>query len=107
MSEEKVLEILCDFANALEAACVSVRQRIVELIGVKEAFAADFDKLFWEKKEGVKGPYEQTSKRATNNSDIFKALQAKLRERNGFWQHQGFKYWFDRQDQDVIDRRKS
>lgn len=69
--------------------------------------AADFNTLPWETKPGTKGEYQQTSKRATNNSDIFKALQRKLKEHNGFWQHKGVKYWFDRQNEDVIDRRKS
>lgn len=107
MTDEKVLEILVDFANALEAACVNVRQKIGAIVGVTTAVTADFNKLPWAIKQGTKGEYGQTSKRSTNNSDIFKALQRNLREHNGFWQHQGFKYWFHQQDQDVIDRRKS
>lgn len=67
---------------------------------------ADFEKLFWETKEGSKGPYEQTSKKATNNHEIFQLLQKILKERNGFWQSKTHKYWFDRNDSDVIDRRK-
>ena len=111
MTDEKVLEILVDFTNALEAACVNVRQRIAELTGVSASVAvpvgADFNKLPYEKKQGTKGEYEQTSKRSTNNSDVFQALQKKLREHNGFWQYKEFKYWFHQQDQDVIDRRKN
>lgn len=107
MSEEQALEIFVDFTNAIESACVNVRHRIAELKGVKEAVAVDFNKLPWEKKQGTKGEYEQTSKRSSNNNDIFQALQRKLKEKNGFWQHQGFKFWFHQQDQDVIDRRKS
>jgi len=107
MSEEQVLEIFVDFTNAIESACVNVRHRIAELKGVKEAVAVDFNSLPWQTKQGTKGAYEQTSKRSTNNSDIFKALQAKLREHNGFWQHQGFKFWFHQQDRNVIDRRKT
>jgi len=111
MSEEQVLEIFIDFTNAIEAACVNVRQRIAELTGVSASVAvpvgADFNKLPYEKKQGTKGEYEQTSKRSTNNSVLFQALQAKLREHSGFWQHQRFKFWFHQQDQDVIDRRKT
>lgn len=107
MTDEKVLEILVDFANAVEAAAVNVRQKVGEIVGVTTAVAADFNKLPWETKRGTKGAYEQTSKSSTNNNDIFQALQRNLKEHGGFWQHQGFKYWNHQQDEDVIDRRKS
>lgn len=109
MTDEKVLEILVDFGNALEVAVVNMKRQIAEVVGVAPttAVVADFNKLPWETKQGTKGEYGQTSKRSTNNNDIFKVLQAKLREHNGFWQYQGFKFWFHQQDQDVIDRRKS
>ena len=99
-----------DFGNALEAAVVNMKRQIAEVVGVAgaaAAVAADFNKLPWETKRGTKGEYGQTSKRVTNNSDIFKALQRKLGEHNGFWQHQGFKFWFHQQDRNVIDRRKT
>ena len=66
----------------------------------------DFEKIFWETKEGSKGPYQQTSKRATNNHETFQMLQKILKEHNGFWQSKTYRYWFDNQDPDVIDRRK-
>jgi len=88
-----------------------VRQKIAELTGVSTSATVeqgtDFNRLPWAKKQGTKGEYGQVSKRSSNNSDIFQALQKKLREHNGFWRHQEFKYWFHQQDQDVIDRRKS
>ena len=67
----------------------------------------DFDKLFWEKKQGEKGPFEQTSEKANGNCDLWKALKAKLKEHQGFWQSQDFKFWFDMNHEDVVDRRKS
>jgi len=67
----------------------------------------DFDKLFWESLEGSKGPFQRTSRKANNNSDLFQALQAILKEHKGFVHMGGFKYWFDNSDPDVIDRRKS
>ena len=66
----------------------------------------DIDKLFWETLEGVKGPYQQTSKRATNNHVVFQQLQAYMKTRKGFMQFVGYNYWFDRNDEDVIDRRR-
>jgi len=106
MSEELAIEALLEFLNACEAGIVAARQRIKAVKIGQGDISADFNKLFWETKQGTKGEYQQTSKRSTNNSDVFQALQRKLRENNGFWQHQGFKYWFHRQDRDVIDRRK-
>jgi len=66
----------------------------------------DFDKLFWEDLQGTKGPFQRTSKRANNNSEIFQALQSILKEHNGFCHIGAFKYWFDNNDPDVIDKRK-
>ncbi len=106
MSQEKALEILCDFCDALEAAAVNVKRQIVELTGV-EGENLDFDKLFWEKKQGEKGPFEQTSEKANGNSDLWKALKAKVKEHNGFWQYKGYRFWFDMKNENVVDRRKS
>lgn len=66
----------------------------------------DFNKLFWEDREGAKGPFQRTSKRANNNSPIFQALQAILKEHNGFCIIGDYKLWFDNQNPDVIDRRR-
>jgi len=65
----------------------------------------NFNKLFFETKQGSKGPYQQTSKAATSNSAVFQGLQAILKEHNGFCQLGAYKYWFDNQNPDVIDRR--
>jgi hypothetical protein len=105
MSEEKVLEILADMANALEALAVSVKRQIAEITKVSEE-KFDFSKLFLEQKKGEKGPFEQTSEKANGNSDLWKALKAKVKEHQGFWQYQGCKYWFDMQNEAVVDRRK-
>ena len=67
----------------------------------------DFDKLFWEKKQGEKGEYEQTSEKANGNCDLWKQLKAKVKEHKGFWQNGGYKFWFHQQDENVIDRRKA
>lgn len=65
----------------------------------------DFDKLFWEEREGTKGPFQRTSKKANNNSETFQALQAIIREHKGFCKIGQRKYWFDQGDLDIIDRR--
>lgn len=67
----------------------------------------DFDKLFWENLNGSKGPFQRTSKKATNNSDLFQGLQQILKDHKGFCHLGDFKYWFDQGNQDVIDRRRN
>lgn len=105
MNEEKVLEILADMANALEALAVNVKRQVAEITKVSEE-VFDFSKLFWEPKKGEKGLFEQTSEKANGNSDLWKKLKAKVKEHNGFWQYQGFRYWFDMKNETVVDRRK-
>ena len=70
MSEELELDIM-NFYTALVSACVDLKRRIaakhgifeegdtVETILKEEAVNV----LFWETKEGSKGPYQQTSKK--------------------------------------------
>ena len=102
---EKVLEILADMANALEALAVNVKRQVAEITKVSEE-KFDFSKLFWETKQGEKGPFQQTSEKANQNSDLWKALKQKLKDHSGFWQNNGFRYWFDMKNENVIDRRK-
>lgn len=66
----------------------------------------DFNKLSWTKKEGTKGDYEQTTKEANQNSEIFQVLQQILTEHKGFWQSSDHKYWFHQNNRDIIDKRK-
>lgn len=110
MSEEKALELLSDFADGLEAVAFKLKKDAAALAGREEFSskeeASDFSKLFWEKKTGTKGEFEQTSEKANQNCVLWQQLKAKLKEKKGFWQHSGFKYWFDLQREDVIDRRK-
>jgi len=102
--EDLAIEALFEFLNAVEAGVASAKRTIAQKKGFAEL--SDFDKLFWEKKQGTKGEYEQTSKSANNNSDVFQALQQKLKEHGGFWQYRGYKYWNHQNDHDVIDRRE-
>jgi hypothetical protein len=55
---------------------------------------------------GVKGPFEQTSEKANGNSALWQQLRAKLKEHDGFWQNNGFRYWFDMKNEQVVDRRR-
>lgn len=106
MSNEKTLEILCDLADALEAAAVKVKHEIAGLQGLHKEQGQDFSKLVWEDKQGEKGPFQQTSEKANGNSVLWQQLKAKMKEHNGFWQNAGFKYWNDMSQETVIDRRR-
>jgi len=103
--DDLAVEALLDFLNAVEAGIVAARQTIKNA-KITDEKNLDFDKLFWEKKAGTKGEFEQTSEKANANSALWQQLKAKLKEHKGFWQHGKFKFWFDMQNENVIDRRK-
>ena len=65
-----------------------------------------FDSLEWSEKTGTKSNYLQTTKEANDNNEAFQTLQQILRDHNGFWQSNTHKYWFHRENPDIIDRRK-
>jgi len=68
LNEEKILEILVDFANAVEAAAVNVKHRIAELTRVKGAIAVKeetFNILKFDKQQGNRiGEFEVAYKKA-------------------------------------------
>jgi len=105
MSEEKILELLINYANAQEAAAVDLKHRIAELVGVETSPSvkyseSDFDKLFWERLKGAKGPFQRTSKKSTQNHPVFQALQTILKKHSGFCHIGSYKYWFDQGNPD-------
>lgn len=65
----------------------------------------DFDSLKWEMKSGTKGDYQQTTKEANDNNEVFQALKQILQDHKGFWQSPNYKFWVHSGNPDVIDRR--
>jgi len=107
MGDDIATEALLTFLDSVEAGVAAAKHMIGQQKGVSSTGPLpDFDKLFWETKEGGKGPYQQTSKSATGNSDLFRALQTQLKKNKGYWKHRGFDYWLHQGDKDVIDRRR-
>jgi hypothetical protein len=105
MSDDDIaLEVLIEFLNAVEAGVAAAKQRVKEVEKLDDAL--DLSRLFWEQKQGVKGPFEQTSEKANQNSLLWQKLKAKLKEHNGFWQNNGYRFWFDMKNESVIDRRR-
>ena len=103
---EILAEEIVDYCNAVESAAVKLKVQIGKLFGSPKEENLDFSKLFWETKQGEKGPFEQTSEKANQNSDLWKALKQKVKDHSGFWQNNGFRYWFDMKNENVVDRRK-
>ncbi len=98
---DEFLEIADDFASELEQSIARFKQRITQ-----SATKEDFNELLWNEKQGEKGPFQQTSGMANNDSELWKQLQTQLKQHNGFWQHNGYRYWFDMNNEALIDRRK-
>jgi len=79
MSEtEKVLEILSDMANGLEALAINVKHQIEALTQPKPKW--DPSNIKWEQAEGSSGPYERSE---DVNSIDFKEAIEDLAEHNG------------------------
>lgn len=102
--DDLAIEALLELMNGIESGISAARQRIKEAKLPEENL--DFSKLSWEKRTGSKGEFEQTSEKTNNNSELWQKLKAKTKEHSGFWQNQGFKYWFSLNQETVIDRRK-
>lgn len=100
MSEIEFLVKLRDAAQMIADAAEEY------LEGLAPVATKKYDQLNWTQKEGRKGPYQQTSKAANNNSAEFRALQYQLKGHNGFWQTRKHKYWLHRGNPDIIDRRQ-
>jgi hypothetical protein len=97
------LEALLDLLDGVEAGVASAKHRI----GARKMVTphGEYNALPWAVKEGSSGRYEQAVRNASPLV-VFDRLAAELKQHNGFWQHQGYKYWFHKDDPVVIDRRR-
>lgn len=101
------VEFFCKLRDGFQLAADACTQKLEALAPPEVKHdAKDFDKLPWEDLKGNKGPFQRTSKKACNNSEIFQVLQTILRDHKGFCNIGVYKYWFDNQNPDVIDRRR-
>lgn len=90
MSQEKILEILCDLANALEAAAVNAKHQISDLAGANEESAWNPNNIKWEQAQGTSGPYERA---ADLNSPDFKQLIKDLARHENKLSKDGYFFW--------------
>jgi len=105
MSDIEFLSKLQQGAQMIADACSQKLEGMSPPRRTTKPNPARFDTLPWETKTGGKGPYQQTSKQTSNNSELFQTLQNIMKEKNGFTQMGQYKYWNHQGDVDVIDRR--
>lgn len=107
MSENKadLEEVLLDFVNAVESACVNVRRYLKEEKGEKPKASFDWDaeRIEWVWKEGSKGKYERSED--VNNLE-FKKLLMHLVRCKGALHRNGFFYWSFKNGHMVGRKRK-
>lgn len=88
-----------DFLVKLRDACIMIADACDEQLEKKTPLeikysATDFEKLVWETRQGAKGEFEQTSKQANNNSEVWQGLQKLLKMHSGFMTLGAYKLWF-------------
>jgi len=99
MNEEKTLEVLSDFANALEAVSVKLKLDVAALAGKKESGSKGYDpeRIAWTSVNGSNGLYEKASAEGTSQPPEFVALVEDLKAHSGKFQRNGLFYWlFDK-----------
>ena len=84
---EKIIFALSDFANAVEAATVGLREHLKELTNFPEW---DPGQIAWTPAEGPSGPYERSED--VNNSE-HKAMLNNLVAHNGKMRRGPYFYW--------------
>lgn len=84
---EKILFAITDYANAIEAAIVNLRENLKELTKFPEW---DPDQIAWTQAEGPSGPYEHAED--VDNLE-FKAMLKDLAAHNGKMRRGPYFYW--------------
>jgi hypothetical protein len=80
-------EAIIDFANALEAACVSLRMGLGDK---PKTLTWNPEKIVWTKTEGSHGPYQKSE---DYNNTEHKAMLKDLAAHNGKLTRSGLFYW--------------
>jgi len=114
LTDEKVLEIIVDFANAVEAAAVNVKHKVAEITGVKEALTVKeetFTILKFDKQTGARiGEYEVAYK-SKNIPDKFQQAHNILNKNNAVigdrYHGEGYVYSYWLYGEGKIYRQKS
>jgi len=78
------------FADALEAACVQLKQNLGAKTQTAPLESFDPDKITWQPKQGLKGPYELTE---DFNNPEYKKMLALMQTAGGNLSKAGKFYW--------------
>ena len=105
---EELLDALVDFAVGVEAAVSKLKRDIYDL--VQKANDAkplwDSSKIFWEKAEGGKGPYEKATAEGNKGNSDFDGLVADLKAHGGRLRRLGYFYWlFELSESPAVGRK--
>ncbi len=65
-----------------------------------------YDPLPWEKKEGARGTYDQTSRQASKNSPLWQELLAWLQKNKGKARLGDYFYWIFENDPSIVGRKE-
>jgi hypothetical protein len=105
-SQDEQKEILIDFLNALEAACVNAKHRLgVDTAAPRKAtFDWNAENMKWIDKTNENGPF-QIAKQEGEPAADFNKMVAHLKRNNGFLWREDTKYWLF-QDGVTVGRRK-
>lgn len=101
MTEQKILEILVDLANGLEALAVNVKHQIAQIVEISEP-RWNPDKIIWTEATGEKGIYERSED--VNNLQ-FKAMLRDLNNHGGKMNRHGHFYWVFKNGS-IVGRKK-
>ena len=89
LSEDKIVDAVVDFANALESASVKLKMQFNEKQEKRE-WTWNPNLIKWEKAQGSKGEFERSE---DINNLQFKAMQKDLADHSGKLNREGMFYW--------------
>jgi hypothetical protein len=108
MNEEKLCEIINDYADGLEALAIKLKREVAELAKRKDQpkqktdSPADTEEIYYERQTGQKGEFEKSE---DVNNPRFQALKQTLQSHSGKMSADGYFIWLY-PDGKVIGRKR-
>lgn len=96
MSEERLLEVISDYADGLEAVAFKLKKDVAALAGKKESTTFktyDPEKIAWVQATGPHGAFEKATAEANSQCQEFVALLEDLKDHKGTMTRNGLFYW--------------
>ena len=111
MNNKQILNIILHFLSALEADISEVKEHICRIQGNEfnnGVSEQPYEKLFWADGQGLKGSYQLASKRNNGNSNLFRHLQAVLKQNNWRFTEKSWRhfYWLGKEGDAIFRRLK-